>query len=273
VTVIFARFRVGARVRRLSRRRSRWDRFALRIATLLRLPHAGEDEPARWVRRLLASASAGAAAGVIALGWAGAMIGMIVGACVPVVGVRRRASRRAAEMERQLPDVLRSMSAALRAGQSVVQALGTAAADARLPIRALLGAAVGRIAAGSSVDESLSALEASCPAPSMGVAVAALRIGRASGGNLPLILDATAEAILDRARLLEERRAATAQARLSATVVAAMPLVFLLMLGTTARNQLRDAFAQPAGLVLFGIGLALEAAGIVWLRRVLEPRW
>jgi tight adherence protein B len=266
------RARVRRRVRRLAPSAGWLERLAERRGLPRRLREAGvEERSGSWLRRAVAYPIGAAAAGTLAVGLVGAVLGAAAGAVVPFVLLRRRAAARSLIVESQLPDSLRCIAAALRAGQSLVQALATAADDAPVPLQDSLRSCVARIAAGASVDEALSGLEHDCTAPSISAAVAAMRVGRASGGNLPLILDTAVESMLDRQRLADERRSATAQARLSATVVASMPLVFLLMLGATARRQLRDALSQPAGLALFGAGFVLEAAGVLWLRKVLEP--
>lgn len=248
----------------------------LRARARLRRLTCGRSLPERWVRRLepalrpRSASVGGAAAGFVLLGPAGAALGAVAGEAARAARGRREATARTRRFEEQIPDALRSMAAALRAGQSLAQALASAHEEAAPPMRDALGTALARLAAGTPMDEALAALERACPAPSAPIALGAIRVGRASGGNLPVILDATADAAAERRRLAAARRAATAQARLSAWVVAAMPVAFFVLLGAGAREQLRAALSEPAGWALLAAGTILEATGILWVRRLVE---
>lgn len=252
--LLWVRLRAGVRVRRLARRPTRLGRVAARI-------RAAAPRPA-----------AGAIAGVLMFGTVGLVLGAVAGAVGPRVLARKRAAATGTVLEAQLPDVLRTLAAALRAGQSLPQAIATAHEDAPEPIRAALRAALARLEAGGSAEQAIHAFERACPSPSAPAAGSALHIGRAAGTRLPEILDTAAAGISDRERLAAERRALTAQARLSAAVIAGMPVAFFLLLGAAAREQLRVMLADPAGWAFLAAGAVLEGAGVLWVRRLVGAR-
>lgn len=252
--LLWVRLRAGARVRRLARRPSPLGRVAASF------------------RAAAPGVVGGAIAGTLAFGTVGLVLGAAGGAVAPRLRARRRAAATGVLLEAQLPDVLRTVAAALRAGQSLPQAFATAHEDAPEPIRDALGAALARLGAGGSAEEAIRAFERACPTASAASAASALHIGRAAGTRLPEILDTAAAGIGDRERLAAERRAATAQARLSAAVVAGMPVAFFLLLGAAAREQLRVMLADPAGWAFLAAGAVLEAAGVLWVRRLVGAR-
>jgi tight adherence protein B len=86
------------------------------------------------------------------------------------------------------------------------------------------------------------------------------------------VIDEVAETLRERERLASELRASTAQARVSAIVVASLPVVFLLLMSAGARDQASLLFGEPIGWLLLGVGGGLEGAGILWIRRLTRPR-
>lgn len=86
---------------------------------------------------------------------------------------------------------------------------------------------------------------------------------RSAGGSLPALLERVADGIERHAAAAGSARAATSGARLSARLVAGLPLAFapLTSGGTPFRSGL-------AGLALVVTGLALAAAGLWWIGRL-----
>jgi tight adherence protein B len=249
-----ARARLGVRVRKLAGVRLRiTDRMS---ASLSRAS----------ATRALVGLLAGIVLGGSTLGVAGIAAGL---AAEPLLRSRAvRAEARA--LERQLPDALRAIASALRAGRSLPQALAAARDEAPHPIRRPLHAAVRRLDVGAPLDDALDAFAAAARADSASLAAETIRIGRAAGANLPNILDVAAASLDERARIALDRRAATSQARMSAMVIGGMPIAFFAMVGGGAQRDvlLRD----PVGWVLIAGGAALDAAGILWMRALTRTR-
>lgn len=247
------RARLGARVRALAGVRLR---AVDRVGALL----------TRAAARRAALASLG---GVALAGPPGATAGALALAAEPLL--RRRGARlEARALDRQAPDALRAAAAALRAGRSLPQALEAARDEAAPPMRALLDRLVRRLALGRPADEALAALGAEAGgSEALRAAAETMRVARAAGSELPAVLDHAVAALAERERIAADRRAATAQARSSAAIVAALPLAFFALLGAGARDQLRLLFGEPVGWTLLGAAAVLELAGLLWMRRLL----
>ncbi len=242
---MIGRLTLGARARAVGGRRSPW-------AVAAQLP----------VRR----AALGALAGLVAVGPAAAVLGGVAGAVSPRVQRMRAARGRARLMDEQVPDVLRSIAAAVRAGRSLPQALEAARDEAREPIRAALDTALARIAVGTPVDDAVGVFARAAGSPLAAVAAETIRVGRRSGGNFPLILDTAVASATERLRIARDRHAATAQARMSALVVGLMPVAFYGLVGSSARAGLARMLEDPVGWLVLAAGVALELAGVVWMR-------
>lgn len=97
----------------------------------------------------------------------------------------------------------------------------------------------------------------------LGVIATASRIGGPSAASI----DRAAMLLRQRAADLDERVTQAAQARLSSHVMTAVPLLMLAVLVATD-DDVRSAMTSPIGMVCVVAGLALNAAGWWWMRRI-----
>ncbi len=147
----------------------------------------------------------------------------------------------------------------MRAGASLRQALAGAAAAQDVPAlatvrgKAMAGAPMAEIAA------SLNALPGGARQAEMSLRVAARSGGRAAAVFLRLADRAAADADAGR-----QRRALTAQSRLSALVVGGLPLVWLVFGGVGRLRSLIDS----GGAAVAVAGLGMEALGVVLVWRL-----
>jgi Flp pilus assembly protein TadB len=90
---------------------------------------------------------------------------------------------------------------------------------------------------------------------------AAFRLSAWSGARVAAVFDNLASRAAEAADLSRERSAATVQARLSAAIVGLAPLAISLFLFATGRVSIPEGVGV-IGVVVVGLGLALEVAGL-----------
>jgi tight adherence protein B len=217
-------------------------------------------------------AAVGGLAGMVFGGPVFAIVGAVAGAVSGPVMRTRAARNRDRRLVEQLPDMMRALAAAIRSGRSIPQALDAAREESIAPLRAALDVADARLSVGATLDEALEAFAAEAATEDASLVVETLKIGRAAGTNLPLILDVAAESLVERERIARDRRATSAQAKMSALVVGLMPIAFFGIVGSGARDQLRVLLGDPVGWALLAGGVILEAGGALWIRALLRPR-
>ena len=88
------------------------------------------------------------------------------------------------------------------------------------------------------------------------------------GGPAASALDRVADTLLARAAERAERRASSAQARLSARVLTLMPFGVLGVL-VISEPSIRDVLATPAGTACIVAGCALNGLGWWWMRTLI----
>ena len=271
---MIARLRARRRLSRLApERRARLDVLLERTrygrSLGVRLARADlRRTPAAFARLSLTAALGGAMLAMVWLGAPAGVAGFLAGAAGPEVALRRRIGSRKARISAQLPEVLAALAAPVRAGASLPQAFAAAAAESEPPMQDILSRTIRDLDAGVSLDEAISRFASRCAIREGLLVGRAMRVARQAGSELARVLDEVSDTLRERDRLAREMRAATAQARASAAVVAALPVVFLLIMSAGAGDQAHLLFGEPIGWLLLGVGGALEGAGVLWIRRL-----
>ncbi|MGH8924429.1 MAG: VWA domain-containing protein [Acidimicrobiia bacterium] len=193
------------------------------------------------------------------------------GAVLLVVGVLNfLGSREKRRFENQLPDTLTLISTSLRAGYSLLQAVEAVATEAPNPTAREFGRAIAEARLGRPVVGALQGITNRTQSQDFEWAVMAIEIQREVGGNLAEVLQTVAETMRQRNRLKGEIRALTAEGRISAIVLGLLPFAMALFLFTSNPEYIGTLFTTTFGYIAVGVGLVLMAAGILWLRRIVN---
>src|ERR1035437_3382688 len=186
----------------------------------------------------------------------GACLGGLLGVIGPTVYLKFAASRRAKKFERQLPDVLTLVASSLSTGFSLLQALDAVARDA----------AETRI--GTDLNESLNHLADRMESTNLRWTAMAINIQRQVGGNLAETLRNTATTLRDREALKRHVKALSAEGKLSAYILIALPIGIFLYMLMVNRPYVALLWTTVIGIGMLVGGLISLAIGIFWMRKV-----
>jgi tight adherence protein B len=240
---------------------------------LVRLGREGRDPGAVERRRLLlAGACLAFCAGLIV---AGPLLAVAAGLCGPyavarALRARREHYRRA--VDSGAPALAVSLADALGGGHSLRAALVECERSLSGPIAHELRRAGAELAAGARTELALEALRERCGSERIDTVVAACLLQRRAGGDLARLLRHCAAAFEDDARLHDEVRAATAQARFTGVVVVLLPLGGALLAELAAPGFLVQLWRSPLTAWLVGMALGLQVVAAVLIRRLGRPR-
>lgn len=195
---------------------------------------------------------------------------MIISAPLPGRFLKRsREQRRAEELRREMPNVLRLLSIALESGSSISTALRYAANNSSGALADELKRSIWDIDAGQGFDEALEKLRNRTGGSEFAFLATAMEIQHRSGGSLADILDNVSEMLKQSSELEEDLQTKTAQGRLSSRIVALMPFALLAILSFFSPGYLGGFLASPLGACLFITACLLELLGFFLVRRAL----
>jgi len=184
--------------------------------------------------------------------------------------IRRRAQQRVDALVAALPfyiDAVRQMQAV---GSSLPQALERALTDAPDIVRSYLAPAARRLELGAPVSDAMQQLADRLRVPEMSMFAAAIRMNMRYGGSINAVLNNLASILRERVRIARELKAATSEAKVSARVLIAMPLVAMLLLMASNPAYIDFFLSDGRGNKMAVIAIALQAGGILVMRRVMR---
>lgn len=197
----------------------------------------------------------------------------VIGAALPVVALQVAVDRRQRAFADQLPDVLQVIGGALRAGHAFSTAVEGAVVEVDEPAAGELRRASVEARLGRPMDEALLGVADRMESVDLTWVVGALTVQREAGGNLAEVLGNVAATLRARASVRRQVQALSAEGRLSANIISVIPFLMFVVLTILSPDYMSILFERPTGRVLILVGLALLAIGIVWLRRVVRPRF
>ena len=209
-------------------------------------------------------------AGLVIAGPLGGLVGAAGGLATRRIRRHRHWKILANRRDEQLADAIGALTAAVRSGMSVPQAMAYAMREAGSPVRDDLTRVVAAIEVGVPLGEAIDAWAERSQSRDVQLVAGALDLHRRSGGDLPAVLDQVAATIRERVAVAREVRALTAQARLSGWILGVLPIGFFAFLWLTSRRDIEGALGTPAGLASVLLGLGLEVGAFFWIRALLE---
>lgn len=244
-------------------------RAAELVAAVVRAGEEGRDPGAAERRRLLAAGGAAALAGGTALA------GLLAGACAAAAGpwavarlLRARRDRYRRAVDAGAGAVAVTLADALAAGHSLRGAVAEAARSVDGAAGHELRRTAAELAAGARTDAALEDVAVRTGSRGLRLVVAACLVQRASGGDLAQLLRRCADGFAERARLEQEARAATAQARFTGLVVVLLPLGGALLAELAAPGFAAGLLGSPATAVPVLLAAAMQVAAAVAIRRL-----
>jgi tight adherence protein B len=223
-------------------------------------------------RLMLAGALAGSVLGLMLAGLPGAAAGAQAG-ILPmnrVLRARRLRYRRA--VNAGASEIATAMADAVAGGSSVRGAVRVAAGLISGPPGAELRRAAADMDLGSPTDDCLDQLRARSGSPEIDAIVTAAKLQRRAGGDLARLLRDLARGFEDQARVQGEVRAATAQARFTGIIVILLPVAGTGMAELAAPGFLAGLVRDPLSSWLIGLGVALQVAAALAIRRLARVR-
>jgi tight adherence protein B len=199
-----------------------------------------------------------------------ALLAAVGGFMLPYMKVMRDRGTRLAKFEEQLPDALDVVKRALKAGHPFSQALKLVAEDMEDPVAREFDLVFSEVNYGGDIRSALLGLMERVPSVSVIAMVTAVLVQKETGGNLAETFERITGVIRGRFKLYRRVRTLSAEGRLSAWILALVPLVLVVVISLTTPDYLPTLFKDPMGKNLIAAAVVFGILGILWIRRIIR---
>lgn len=202
------------------------------------------------------------------IGWIGGVAGLGGGFLIPTIVRSQMTRQRRSKINDQLPDLLQTLAGGLRAGQTFIQTLDSAANEMGDPFRTELLRALRELELGVSVEDAFEGLRERIADDDFDLVVDAVLIQRKVGGNLAEVLTNIAHTIRERIRIRGEVNALTGQARLSGWVLGLLPVAVGGLVYMMNPAYMGPMLTHPMGIAALGGAAVSEVFGMLVIRKI-----
>jgi tight adherence protein B len=215
----------------------------------------------------------GMAVGALAFRLIGALVLGVVGLVIPRLVVAQRQQKRRQAFGDQLDGTLQLLAGSLRAGYGLLQAANTVAAEAPPPTSEEFGRIMVETRLGRDLAESLTALADRMDSQDFRWVAQAIDIQRTVGGDLAQILDTVGQTIRERNEIRRHIKALSAEGRISAYILIAVPFLVSFFISILAPDFLTPLVTTLFGKIAVVLGAVLMLIGIIWIRRLVRLKY
>jgi tight adherence protein B len=186
--------------------------------------------------------------------------------------IRVRVERQRRAFADQLPDNLQVLSAALRAGHSLIGALSVVVDDAPEPSRREFRRLVADEQLGVPLDEGFTTIGRRMKNRDLDQVALVAALQRETGANSAEVLDRVADTVRERAALRRLVRTLTAQGRMARWIVSALPVALLLVISVINPEYMKPMVNRPAGQLMLVAAALMVISGSLVIKRIINIR-
>lgn len=209
--------------------------------------------------------------------WSWAASGQLLFAIVAAVAVplvarvwlRRRIARRRRALEGQLPAAFSLLASSLKGGHSLLHAVEHLVNEMDAPLSEEFERVLAETRLGDPLVDAMERMAARLQVEDLDWAVQAIRIQQGVGGKLAELLFTLADTLRARDEFRREVSVLTAEGRMSAAVLAGLPIFVLLGLQAANPNYMADLF-HGLGLFLLGAAAVSVTIGVTVVLRMVK---
>jgi len=198
------------------------------------------------------------------------LLAMVVGGLIPFAIVWRRMRRRLGAFESQLPDLLITIAASLKAGHSFKQGVQAVVDEGEPPASEEFKRVLTEIGLGRPMDDALAEMAERLGSKNFEFAITAVTIQRQVGGSLAGLFDMVADTVRLRQQFSRKIRSLTAMGRMSAYTLLGLPFILLVAISGLNAGYLHPLFHSSAGHLMLGVGIVMMAVGSAIIKKIVS---
>ncbi|NQZ13855.1 MAG: type II secretion system F family protein [Alphaproteobacteria bacterium] len=198
------------------------------------------------------------------------MVGIISFMGIPRLTLKMMASNRQKKFLEEFPDALESMRRLLKSGMPVSEAIKMVAREYSGPIGEEMGHIFDKQKIGVPLTEAVLETARRIPLTEVQMFATAVAIQTQTGSSLSEVLENLANLIRARFRLKRKVQALSAEAKSSAAIIGALPVLVGLGMYFVSREYIELLYTDPTGKVLLGGAIVWMCVGIFVMRQMIN---
>lgn len=234
-----------------------------------REPFAGFGGDAALGAVVLLALAASALVGVLAWSPLGALVGFVAPFLVLWLRASSRARATESKVAEAMPEAFRTLSISLESGLSLPQAMRYVGGHSEEPVRGEFMRASHAMSCGVPAADALDDMVDRLDAPGLELVSLALKISKRTGAPLRDLLAEASQLAGERIELARQLDVKTSQARMSAQIVAAMPVAMVALLSLLS-SDFRSGLATTTGALSVGIAMLLNVLAWAIIRKIMK---
>jgi tight adherence protein B len=199
----------------------------------------------------------------------GLAVGLLAGA-MPYFWARYKRGKRLDKFQEGLPEALDLMVNALRAGHSLIAAMGSVARECADPIGCEFKSCFEEQNYGLEMKTALDNMINRVPLQDLRIVATAIMIQRESGGNLAEVLDKTSHVVRERFRLKRQVGVHTAQGRMTGWILTLLPVLLGTALYFVNPEMMSLLWRNPTGIKMLWASFGMLVIGGLIVRHIVN---
>ena len=204
------------------------------------------------------------------------LIGFLVAAAVPFVTklvLNILTDKRRGKFEAQLTDTIQMLIGGLSVGHSVMRSIEAASQEADAPTSEELARIVNETRIGKDARVAIEDTADRMDSEDFRWIAQAVQINREVGGDLAEVLEQVAGTIRERSDIKGQIRSLSAEGKMSAYILMALPLGVALFLGVINPGYLNVFVEHIVGIILMVASIVMFIVGGFWLSRMVKIKF
>jgi len=197
---------------------------------------------------------------------------VVIAGSIPCGWVWLKMRKRLRAFEDQLPDLLITIAASLKAGHSFKQGLQAVVDEGHPPASEEIRRVLTETSLGRPMDDALADMAERLGSNNFEFAITAVTIQRQVGGSLATLFDMVADTVRQRQQFARKIRALTAMGRMSAYTLIGIPFFIAGAITLLNREYMRPLYFTSKGQVLIAVAFVMMAFGSLLLKKIVSFR-
>ncbi|PXA99844.1 pilus assembly protein [Nostoc sp. 3335mG] len=192
------------------------------------------------------------------------------GYLLPRMYVMRRRKSYQNKFLDELPNAVEAIVRGVKTGLPLNDSMRVVAKDTKEPVKSEFQRVLDQQSFGFSMTEAVQVLLDRVPLPEVNFFVVVISVQQQAGGNLSEALGNLARVLRNRKKMKQKVAAMSSEAKASAGIIGALPIVVAIMVSLVSPEYLRPLIAVPIGQIWLGVAAIMMCLGVFVMNRMVQ---